>query len=195
MPQAAMKLSARFVVPLLLLILFLARIASTYAIFSETSDEHHHIYWGMDWFERGEYLGGDGFQPPFPRAVVAVLPYLWGFRAENSWIVHEWENQTLDDFWTSLTLARTGNLFFAIAVFLAVYWWSRRLLGERSAWAACGLLVCKPDRHRPCRACHGGLGGRCCCLLGFIRSVALEASSVLETKPARWSRDRRCPSV
>ena len=139
-----MKLSARFVVPPLLLVLFLARIASTYTVFSETSDEHNHIYWGMDWFERGEYLGGDGFQPPLARAAVAVLPYLWGFRAENSWIVHEWENQTLDDFWTSLTLARIGNLFFAIAVFLGVYWWSRRLLGERSAWAACGLLVCSP---------------------------------------------------
>ncbi len=114
-----MKLGARFVVPILLLALFLARIASTYTIFSETSDEHHHIYWGMDWFERGEYLGGDGFQPPLARAAVAFLPYRCGFRAENSWLVHEWENQTLDDFWTSLTLARIGNLFFATASFFA----------------------------------------------------------------------------
>ena len=139
-----MKPRASFVIPLLLLILFLARIASTYTIFSETADEHHHIYWGMDWFERGEYLGGDGFQPPLARAVVAALPYLCGFRAENSWIIHEWENQTLEDFWTSLTLARMGNLFFAIAVFLGVYGWTRGLFGERSAWAACGLLVCSP---------------------------------------------------
>ena len=139
-----MKLGARFVVPTLLLALFLARIASTYTIFSETSDEDHHIYWGMDWFERGEYLGGDGFQPPLARAAVAFLPYRCGFRAENSWLVHEWENQTLDDFWTSLTLARIGNLFFATASFFAVYLWSRRLFGERSAWAAGGLLVCSP---------------------------------------------------
>ena len=51
-----MRVRASFAVPLLLLALFLARIVSTYAVFSDTYDEHHHIYWGIDWLERGVLL-------------------------------------------------------------------------------------------------------------------------------------------
>ena len=179
------RVSATIGVPLLLLILFLARIVSTYGVFSDTFDEHHHIYWGMDWFERGKYIGGDGFQPPLPRAAVALLPHLAGYRAEGSWLVHEWENQSLDDYWRILTLARFGNLGFAVAIFWGVYWWSRRLFGERSAWAACLLLVCSPTVLGHAGLATVDLAGaavRYCQMLWMARSggVLLNHQTVLE---------------
>ena len=137
------RVSAAIGVPLLLLILFLARIVSTYAVFNDTVDEPRHIYGGMYWFENGVHFG-DGFQPPLPRVAIGLFPHLAGYDAEGSWLVNEWENQSLDDYWRILTLARLGNLLFALVVFGGVYWWSRRLFGERSAWAACLLLVCSP---------------------------------------------------
>jgi len=126
-----------------LCLIFLARIVSGYSLFTDTYDEHAHVLRGLWWLERGFYEA-DGFQTPLPRLFAAALPHLDGFVTDGSWLVNEWDQRSLDDYWRSLTLARIGVLPFAIALFAAVALWSRRELGDNASLVATGLLTASP---------------------------------------------------
>ena len=64
----------------LLLIIGILRISSTYSIFWQTWDEPSHIASGMQWLDRGEYTYEPG-HPPLARVMSALGLYLDGIRA------------------------------------------------------------------------------------------------------------------
>ena len=136
--------SHRFVlIQALLCLLFVGRIVAGYSIFSATYDENGHIGRGIQWLETGTYQD-DGFQMPLPRLLCSILPHLAGYTPEGSWLFNDWTNQTAQDYWRSLTLARVGNLPFVIVLFLGVAAFSRRVFGEQASLAASAALACCP---------------------------------------------------
>ena len=131
-----------------LLAAFLLRISLTYRVFNDTTDEQFHIVAGLQYLETGKYEF-EPQHPPLARLAVAALPYyVGGLRAgrrfalwnEGAWTLHD-ENY----YWKTLTLARAGNLIFAVLVFFIVYRWSFLLYGRRAALAACALAICCPN--------------------------------------------------
>ncbi|MEX2301660.1 MAG: glycosyltransferase family 39 protein [Bryobacterales bacterium] len=128
----------------LLCLLFVGRIVAGYSINSATYDENGHISRGIQWLETGGYQD-DGFQMPLPRLLCSTLPHWAGYTPEGSWLYNDWTNQTPDDYWRSLTLARVGNLPFVIALFAGVAAFSRRLFGDEASLAASAALACCPN--------------------------------------------------
>jgi hypothetical protein len=49
---------------ILILVVASGRVASTWSVFSQTFDESTHIAAGMEWLERGTYLGEPQHPPP-----------------------------------------------------------------------------------------------------------------------------------
>ena len=130
-----------------LLAVFLARIVLTYRVFNDTSDESFHIQAGLEFLQQGTYTF-EPQHPPLARAVVALLPYYFGglrFRQSDSLWRGEWGHHDVAFFWKTLSLARAGNLVFAILVFFFVFRWSLLLYGQRAAWAAALLISCCPN--------------------------------------------------
>ena len=82
---------------ILLIAIGIARIASTYPVFSQTWDEPAHLAAGMEWLDRGSYRY-EPLHPPLARVLTAVGPYLAGVRSAryaNVWIegnalLHAW---------------------------------------------------------------------------------------------------------
>lgn len=131
---------------LILLLVFIGRIAFTYPVFNDTMDENVHISSGLDVLQRGQYTI-DARHPCLPRVVVALLPFWFaGLRLNDEGYL--WEPQLARgdyaSYWKSLTLARIGNLSFAILLFVLVYRWTSMLYGRRAGVAANLLMVCCP---------------------------------------------------
>jgi hypothetical protein len=132
-----------------------ARIVSTYYVFSQTVDEPNHVASGMEWLDRGVYTVNPE-QPPLGNVAVAFLPFLNGTRypaAGGDWV--QVGNQILgyrDQYLRNLALARLGVLpFFALAT--AIVWvWSRRVFGSMTALVSILLFTTLP----PILA-HGGI--------------------------------------
>ena len=143
--------SARLLL-LVVMLLFVGRIASTYRVFSETSDESFHIGAGLEYLQFGRYTF-EPQHPPLGRVVVAALPYFFADLRLTSpddqhWSSHVavvWDTSGLDYYWKTLTLARAANLPFAVLLLLFVYQWSLRLYGQRAALTACLIVACCPS--------------------------------------------------
>lgn len=132
----------------LLLAVFVGRIVLTYRVFNDTIDESGHIRAGLEVFERGSYTA-EAQHPPLARVVIAALPYyLGGLRSggqQKLWGGGTWTREPAEFYWKTLSLARAGNLLFAVLLFLVVYRWTREMWGERAGLGACLLLVCCPN--------------------------------------------------
>ncbi len=132
----------------LLLAVFAGRIALTYRVFNDTTDESFHISAGVEYLERG-YYELEAQHPPLGRLVVAALPYgLAELRlgdAYTIWNGGAWQRRELPYYWLTLTLARMGNLVYAVALLVVVWRWSGALAGPRASLLACLLLVCCPN--------------------------------------------------
>jgi 4-amino-4-deoxy-L-arabinose transferase-like glycosyltransferase len=85
--------------------------------------------------------------PPLPRLVFALAPWLGGVKFEKEEIIPTQLQRVFysnDRYKTNLVLARCGNLlFFAIACF-AVWAWGRRELGDSGAAVAIFLFTFQP---------------------------------------------------
>ena len=97
----------------ILFVIAVSGVASTWSVLSATFDEPLHIACGMEWLDKGTYTRWLE-QPPLGRIVVAIGPYLAGVRSfslPNSWaegnaILYSRGNGD------TLALARSGNLVF-----------------------------------------------------------------------------------
>jgi 4-amino-4-deoxy-L-arabinose transferase-like glycosyltransferase len=123
---------------LLLLLLGLIGVSSTYLRLSETTDELFHISCGMEWWESGTYKT-QPLHPPLARVVNAALPYL--FMEENGRDSFESIKKFRDFFIERMWLSRLGNLPFYLFSCLLVFTWSRKLYGQSAGLCSLALYI------------------------------------------------------
>ena len=131
----------------LLLVIFALRVADTYTVFNETADENLHVAAGLEYLEKGQYTL-EAQHPPLGRAVVAALPYLFtGFRLPEGYVFWDslWGDVGGLDYWLALSLARMGNLLFAMILAWFVYRWGSALYGPNLGVVACFLVTFSPN--------------------------------------------------
>jgi len=123
-----------------------ARIVSTYHVFSQTTDEPAHVATGMEWLQWGAYTF-EPLHPPLARVALAIGPYVSGLRLQghqNLWIEGNELLLARDRYLYNLSLARLGALpFFLLATFLAWYW-ARVRYGDGPALVATFLFTTSP---------------------------------------------------
>jgi len=145
--------TSRWWVLLWLLIVFTAaRIATTYRVFSQTSDEPWHLAGGYDFLETGRQTS-DLQHPPLARIFFA-LPFLNtpppattdGLARGNALLLRN------DRYTQNLGRARPGNLLFVAAGIIAVALWGRHLVSPGA-----GLLAALLWASLPPILAHGGL--------------------------------------
>jgi hypothetical protein len=143
-------------------------IASLFIFFSSsrqsvTVDEPNHLYCGMEYLQYGTYKAWPE-NPVLSRAVVAIGPYLRGFRLDSISNI----NNTVGGFYRSslnLDYFSSGPIherlawsrFFVLPLFLlsvfVVWKWSRSLAGAEAAFLAVGMYSTLPAL-----IAHSGLG-------------------------------------
>lgn len=129
----------------LLLALPILRIASTYRIFSQTSDEPFHIAAGFQWLTSRQY-DLDAEHPPLARAFMALDAVIEGAKPEGGDAV-SFGNSILmrnDRYRRNLFGARAGNLPFFLLAMIAVGLWTRRLFGDSTALISLALFGALP---------------------------------------------------
>jgi hypothetical protein len=131
---------------LILVIVAVARLVSTYSVFTQTYDEPIHIACGMEWLDRGTYRYWPE-NPPLPRIAVALGPYLKGIRSHSlAWTIDE-GNAILNangQYFSNLALARLGNLPFLAAACVVIFLWARRWFDAATGFWAVLLFVNLP---------------------------------------------------
>jgi len=134
--------------------IFIARVTSTYGVFTNVVDSPWHIAAGLDYLRTGEY-NYEPQHPPLARVVVAALPYwledLSLGKFSSVW-ANDWANKPLDFYWRTLALARAGNLLFAIPLLLCIFVWGRTLFGP-----VAGLAALLAASNSPTLLAHSGL--------------------------------------
>lgn len=134
------------VAALLLALIAVARIVSTYHVFSQSTDEPDHVGPGMEWLQYGTYTF-EPLHPPLARVAVSLGPYLAGLRIKdhrNLWTEANELFQLNGRYLHNLALARSGILpFFLLAVWV-VWSWARTRYGEASALIAVFLFTTTP---------------------------------------------------
>jgi hypothetical protein len=132
--------------------LAIARVVSTYAVFSSTSDEPAHVACGMEWLQWGTYTY-EPQHPPLARVAVALGPFLKGVRLDKKLNVpdqrpgffYEEGNAILysgDRYWSNLTWARVGTLPFLVLLCVVTFLWARRWFSDAAGFWAVLLLTC-----------------------------------------------------
>ena len=123
-----------------------ARIVSTYHVFSQSWDEPAHLATGMEWLDGGRY-SREPLHPPLARVAIALGPYLEGIRSTghpSTWQegndLLQWQNR----YERNLALSRLGVLPFFLLAAAAVYLWARHLFGAPAAVAAVLLFTTIP---------------------------------------------------
>jgi 4-amino-4-deoxy-L-arabinose transferase-like glycosyltransferase len=122
-----------------------ARIISTYKVFSQTTDEPAHLITGMEWLQRGTYTF-EPLHPPLARVAIALGPYASGLRLTDQHGMWEEGNRILlnGSYRNNLTLARLGVLPFFLLATIMVWFWTRSRYGENPALLATLLLTTTP---------------------------------------------------
>jgi hypothetical protein len=122
-----------------------ARIISTYKVFSQTTDEPAHLITGMEWLQRGTY-SFEPLHPPLARVAIALGPYLSGLRLSGQHGMWEEGNGILLDgsYQHNLTLARLGVLPFFLLATVLVWFWTRSRYGNKPALLATLLFTTTP---------------------------------------------------
>jgi 4-amino-4-deoxy-L-arabinose transferase-like glycosyltransferase len=122
------------------------RMATTFRVFSATSDEATHIGAGLEIYQYHRYL----FQrenPPLPRLVMAIAPYLGGMRYDNRGNFPEQIHSIFyghGEYRANLVLARVGNIFFFVIAGVALFFTARDAIGEKAALLALFLFTMEP---------------------------------------------------
>ena len=131
---------------LLLALVAVGRIVSTYHVFSQTTDEPDHVAPGMEWLQYGTYTF-EPLHPPLARVAVALGPYLAGLRLKdhgNLWTEGNELLQSRGRYLHNLALARAGILPFFLLTVLLVWQWARVRYGEAPALIAVFLFTTSP---------------------------------------------------
>lgn len=131
---------------LALIVLSMLRIASTWTLYSATADEPMHVSGGLQLYTQRAYTYGTE-NPPLPRAVFALAPWLGGMdfdpkRSIDQQLLRVFYSD--DRYKTNLVLARAGNLVFFILGSVAVWLWAHRELGSKGALIATLLFTVQP---------------------------------------------------
>src|SRR5271169_4024578 len=148
MPLARKNLADSFaaVIFIILAVIGVVRIVSTYSVLSQTTDEPAHVATGMEWLQRGTYTL-EPLHPPLARVAVALGPYLSGLRLGSEGQMWAEGNEILlarGQYLHNLALARSGVLpFFLLATFL-VWYWSRSKYGNWPALVSTMLFTTSP---------------------------------------------------
>ncbi len=119
-----------------------ARIVSTYRVFTQTWDEPAHVAAGMQWLDRGRYTY-EPLHPPLARVMVALGPRLAGIRSaghESVWLEGNSILYAGGRYHRNLALARLGVLPFFLLATLVVFAWARRIDGDAAAAVSAVLL-------------------------------------------------------
>lgn len=127
------------------MVLALVRIVATYPIYSHTFDEPNHLAAGLEWWS-GKYTY-DVHHPPLARVAIAFGPYVFGARSTGQrsvWREASAVLRTGRGYTANLTLARIGVLPFFLLACLVVWWWGRRVGGERAGAFAVALFTLVP---------------------------------------------------
>ncbi len=122
------------------------RMATTFRVFSATSDEATHIGAGLDIYQYHRYW----FQrenPPLPRLVMAIAPYLGGMRYDNSGNYPEQVHSIFyghGEYRANLVRARVGNIVFFVIAAVTLFFLARDAIGEKAAVLAVLLFTMEP---------------------------------------------------
>jgi 4-amino-4-deoxy-L-arabinose transferase-like glycosyltransferase len=131
----------------LLIVIALVRMGSTFRVFSATTDEASHVAGGLEIYQHGRYTL-QPMNPPLPRLLLALPPYLAGTRLDDatSDFFTELHSVFYNDrkYEDNLALARAGNLvIFAVAA--AFLWlWASAQLGAAGGLVALVLFTMEP---------------------------------------------------
>ena len=133
----------------LIVVLTLARVATTHRVFSQTLDEGAHLLAGYDVLTKRAF-STDRMHPPLPRMLFA-LPFVREPEPQVEPRFHELLLRN-DRYTQNLARMRLGNLVFLALGVIAVALWGRRLVGPHA-----GLLAALFYASLPPVLAHGGL--------------------------------------
>ncbi len=161
-----------------------ARIVSTYHVFSQTTDEPAHLATGLEWLQWGTYTF-EPLHPPLARIAAALGPYLSGLRLQdhrNLWIEGNELLFANGRYLHNLALARAGVLpFFLFATFL-VWYWARSRYGNWPALIATFLFTTSPVV-----LAHSGLATTDMAAAATFTAALLAYINFLEKPTYRWA--------
>ena len=112
-----------------------ARIASTYHVFTQAMDEPNHIAAGMQLLQDHVY-DLEFAHAPVGRVLVAIGPYLEGLRMPETGELPDRGNAILNGnqhYWRNLALARMGTLPFFMLACAVVWCWADHIGGKQAA--------------------------------------------------------------
>ena len=130
----------------ILLLIGVARLSTTWQVFSQTHDEPAHLACGMEWLSRHAY-NYEPQHPPLTRVIGALGLWMSGARTIGMADMYDegnalfYANGRLEQ---NLAAARAGIALFYVLAGWTVYLWGRWLLGEWGGTAATGLLSVLP---------------------------------------------------
>lgn len=141
-------MSRRAVAALLAIVALVAvaRIASTWQVFSQTVDEPIHIAAGYEWLHAGRYTL-DREHPPLARIFFGLDAWTDGAEAAIEGDRAAIGNELLergDRYRRNLAGARAGNLPFFLLGMAVVFLWTRRLAGDVAGVIAAALFGALP---------------------------------------------------
>jgi hypothetical protein len=121
------------VIATLLTALAVVRMATTFRVFSATTDEAMHVIGGLEVYQFHRYRA-QRENPPLPRLVMAAAPYAGGMRFNPDLPWPQPLRAVFQDgqhkYERNIFLARIGNLFFFILSAFAIWFAARDDLGD-----------------------------------------------------------------
>jgi len=134
------------IIAIALLVIGAVRIASTYEVFSETSDEPNHLTAGLQLLTDHEY-SFERQNPPLPRLFMALGPFLHGARFDRTAGIAQIASvfYSTGDYDSMRVLARAGTLIFFLIAALATWRWARRELGDAGALVTLAVFTTQPS--------------------------------------------------
>lgn len=143
-------------IALVIALIALAAIVSTYRVFNNMYDEPAHLAAGMEWLSRGTYTY-EPQHPPLSRVAAAIGPYLAGERGTG--YPHMYTEGRIilgsgEHYQRILTRARLGMLPFFLILVLTTWYWARRVADERTAALAVLFVSANPNV-----LAHAGVAG------------------------------------
>ena len=139
-------------------VIAIGAIVSTYDVFNNMYDEPAHIAAGMEWLAHGSYTY-EPQHPPLSRVLAAMGPYLAGERGTGNWRgqMYEEGRRILGDgahYRRTLARARLGALPLFVILLLTTWVWARRVADERTAAVAAFFAASNPNL-----LAHAGVAG------------------------------------
>ncbi|HUR80009.1 MAG TPA: glycosyltransferase family 39 protein [Thermoanaerobaculia bacterium] len=125
----------------LIVLVTLARVATTHRVFSQTIDESSHLLAGYDILTKRDF-STDRMHPPLPRMLFA-LPFMHEPEPKSEPRFHELLLRN-DRYTQNLARMRMGNLAFLALGVISVALWARRLIGPHAALLAAVFYASLP---------------------------------------------------